>query len=188
MRIAPQVAAVLCLGPLAFGQAVIGEFHFAPSTLPHFADTGRPLSSDYLFSPAARSFVLKSHLEFKMPWNADQHTFLFGPEFHLPIGKRLTFNFGASVGMVKLFSLAEPLISPTDATPPRFGLPSGPASESKFNGANQFAVSVRGNLDYRFTDRLKYRIVQTEYLRMDVEGKTQIDRRVSTGLRLSFGK
>ena len=174
---------------LACGQTLGGDFRFAPSPLPRVNDPAiQGLSSEYLFSPASKSFVVIPKLEFKLPWNADQHTFLLGPAYHVFLGSHLSLNFWSQAGVAKRFALRNPLTQPTDATPPRFGLPSGPMSSSRFNGANEFAVSLGGSVDYKVSDRLTYRIVQPEYLLMNVKGAPTPDRRISTSIRFSFGR
>jgi hypothetical protein len=165
-----------------------GDFRFVPSPLPGINDPDvQGLSSEYLFSPASKSFVVSPKLEFKLPWNADQHTFLFGPAYHVFLGTHLSLNFWSQAGVAKRFALMNPLTQPTDATPPRFGLLSGPSS-SRFNGANEFAVSLGGSVDYKISDHLTYRIVQREYLFMNVNGTPTPDRRTSTSIRFSFGR
>jgi hypothetical protein len=182
------IAAVLLSATPSCAQMLNSDFHFVPANQPHFNDLrGDGSSPTYLFSPAARSFKLNPSLEFKMPWNADQHTFLVGPEIHAFLTRRLTLNAWMHGGVAKEFAFFSPLTQPTDATPPRFGLPSTPASNPLFIGANAWAASYGGALDYRF----RYgtlRILQLDTLLMQVKGTTIRDRRATTGVRFSFGK
>ena len=178
----------------SFGQAPAGEFRLVPSTFPRFMDTTvEGPSMNYLFSPVRPSFAASPRLEFRLPWNAEQHTFLFGPEFHVRVGRGIGVNGWAVGGVAKRFALMDALAEPTDATPPHFGSPTTPAFLPAFNGANETAVSFGGSVDYRIGDWFRYRIVQTEYLDlpslyMPVKNAARGSLRVSTGLRLSFGK
>lgn len=182
-------AGALWLEASAAAQTLNGDFQFAPSPFSRVRDVlGQAPSSNYLFSSPGNSFVIHPNLELKLPWNAEQHTFLFGPEFHLFLGKRLTINAWALGGVAKRFSLMDPLRQPTDATPPHYGLPSMPINASALNGANGLAMSLGGSIDYRVSDHLTYRIVQPEHLVISVEGSQRSDSRLSTGLRFSFGK
>ncbi len=166
------------------------SLQYLPPTFWRVSDTvGRTPSSNYLFSPASGSFTINRGLSFNLPSNADQHTFLFGPEFHLHLGDRITFNAWAMTGMAKRFALMNPFKQPTDATPPRYGLsPSVPMSMPAFNGANGLAVTTGASVDYRILDGFVYRPVQAEYLRVQVNDSFRRDVRISTGLRFSFGK
>jgi len=189
LTVATLAAGALCIENSAGGQTFNGSIHFIPSTFQAInTSVGRGPSGNYLFSRAGRSFVVNRNLEFKLPWNSEQHTYLFGPEFHGFIGKYLTVNGWVRGGVAKRFSLLNPLSEPVDATPPHYGLFTTPLDQSTLNGANGATVSFGANANIRFGDHLSYQVVQAERLRVRVDGRPIDDRRYSTGLRLSFGK
>ena len=173
----------------AAAQTAVEDLHFRGGVLSRFGDTTGPgISTNYVFSKPAPGFKVSSKLEFKLPWNADQHTFLLGPQATIALGRRFSFHSWALAGNAKRFALMEPLAAPTDATPPHFGLPGMPVNSSFFNGANEKTMSLGGSLDYRVTDHLTYRPAQLDYLLMQNTGRVLHDARWSTGVRLSFGK
>ncbi|HWB96810.1 MAG TPA: hypothetical protein VG672_08915 [Bryobacteraceae bacterium] len=190
LTIANVVAGVLWLGTLGFGQTPLnGNLRFTPPPPPPLKEpVAGGLSSHYLFFRPSESFVLHPRLEFKLPWNGDQRTFLFGPEFHARILHRVTFNAWLLGGTVKRFALFEPLRQPTDAPPPRFGYFAPPMGQPTYYGANSVAESHGGSVDLTIDDHLTLRMIQAEYLFLKVNDRSQRDRRISTGLRFSFQK
>jgi hypothetical protein len=167
-----------------FQSAYVGSWSFDRLT----ESAGEARSSTYLFSPAEKSFRLGRILDFKLPWNAVQHTFLFGPEFHVHFLNRFTANFWLLGGSAKRFALFDPLVQATDAAPPVQGFRAFPRYQTTFNGANARTVSAGASLDLKLTDRLLFRVLQADYLRMRWKELAPRDTRYSTGIRLSFGK
>jgi hypothetical protein len=60
--------------------------------------------------------------------------------------------------------------------------------QADFKGANSFAVSAGASVDFKIADRITYRVINGDCLQMQTEARTYRDRRVSTGIRLSFWK
>jgi hypothetical protein len=141
------------------------------------------------FAPVPRNFVTNSKLEWNLPFNAKQHTFLFGPEVRVFATNRLTIKARALAGVAKRFSLLDPLSQPTDATPPLLRNPSILPADVPFTGVNGIAASFGASVDYRVNDHLLYRILQPEFLVVPFKTTYKdYDLRVSTGLRFTFGK
>jgi len=150
-----------------------------PAPVPAFGQT-----VDFLAPPPA-SYVTGPKVEWQLPYNVRQHTFLFGPDVRVYTGKRLSVGLWALGGVAKRFALLDPAAKPTDATPPLLHDPMKPTS---FNGANVTALSLGGKVDYRVTDHLTYRILQPELLLVRFQNSTVRDSRISTGVNLTFGK
>jgi hypothetical protein len=106
----------------------------------------------------------------------DQHTFLAGAEFKLLHRGRFTVNLRALAGIMRQSNLFLPYL----------GL------QFAYGGANLFAASLGGSVDYRISDRFSYRVIQPELLTtVSNAGGTLLaypNAQVSTGLVFSFGK
>jgi hypothetical protein len=126
------------------------------------------------------------------PSEMRQHTFLFGPQFRLFTNKRVAVNVRALAGVAHANTLVAPLAQPIESAPPPsgewfIGVPGAPITELTAAGGNGFAASFGGSIDYRFNDRLSYRVVQPEFLLTRLGGSSQPNLRVSTGIVLKFG-
>jgi len=122
-----------------------------------------------------------------VPGDMRQHTFLFGPELRLLRRGRLSVNVRALMGVAHTNTLVLPLREPIQR--PR----GSPITERTFPSASTFAAAFGGSLDYRITDRLSYRIVQSEILltRMGStasENWNQYNFRLSTGVVFTSGE
>jgi hypothetical protein len=124
---------------------------------------GAPPTSSFL-SLTNKNYVTGPRLEWSLPYNTQQHTFLFGPKWKLLDHNRFSLNVWALGGVAKRFALMDPLVLPTDAKPPLVRDLSSPASLTRFMGPNGLAISVGGSLGFKITDRLVYDIVTPEYL------------------------
>ena len=104
------------------------------------------------------------------------HSFLFGPQFSFRT-KKLTPFVHALFGGSRLNR------SGTDTfTPP----PPGTPFTFKFStSTTNFAFAGGGGVDYKFSDRLAWR-VQADYLEIGIPNRTLNNVRVSTGLVIHF--
>ena len=135
-----------------------------------------------------KSFVTGPRLKWALPFNTQQHTYMFGPKFKLLDHNRFSLNVWALGGVAKRFSLIDPFVLPTDATPP---LVREPFQPPHVMGANGLALSVGGSLGFKLTDHLVYDIVTPEYLILRGWGSPTAptrDFRVSGGFRVVLPK
>jgi hypothetical protein len=143
----------------------------------------RATPSGSFLSLPNKTFVTGPRLQWPLPFNAEQHTFMFGPKWKLFDRNRFSVNVWALGGVAKRFALMDPFVLPTNAKPP---LVSEPFQPPHFMGPNGLAVSVGGSVGLKITDHLKYDVVTPEYLTVRGRGPTH-DLRVSSGFRLNFG-
>lgn len=125
-----------------------------------------------------------------MPGEMRQHTFFFGPEVRLLKRDRLSMNVRALMGVAHTNTLVLPFREPIQRPPGSIALP---ITERTFPTASTFAASFGGNVDYRLTDRLSYRIIQAEVLvtrsgGMGTANWNQYNLRLSSGIVLTFGE
>jgi hypothetical protein len=126
------------------------------------------------------------------PGNINQHTFLFGPEIRIFRSDRLTANIHGLAGMAHTSGSVFPLREPYQPPPDLLGNVPPPITKLSYGSMGWFAASVGGNLDYRITDRLSYRIIQPELVVTFTNSFESIrayrNLRLSTGVVFTFGK
>ena len=179
-------AGMLLAHMVCLGQGLTA--HLETASGPRAADGVRGL--DFATSLLQRdfaNFTVNRRLELKLPWNAQQHTFLFGPQLQVVNKGRFTVNAWLLGGTVKRSALVAPFLEPTEAAQPVMGSTSMPLN-TIVNGANQAAASVGASADWRIYDRLTYRLIQPEWLFLGTGGSTTRDFRLSTGLHFELGK
>lgn len=108
--------------------------------------------------------------------NDKYHNFLFGPQFSMRT-KKLTPFVHALFGGARLNRSGTETI-----TPP---LPALPSTFNFSMSAMNFAFGAGGGADYKFTDKLAWR-VQADYLEIGIPSRTLNNVRVSTGLVVHF--
>ena len=153
-----------------------------------FGQTSGPIPTVNFFSHDAQSFKTSPGVEWKLPFNAEQHTFLFGPEIRVFRNNHFTVKVWARGGEAKRFAVLAPQTAPVDAAPPAVRSPFVAVTQSPFTGANGVAGSFGGNVEYRLNDHVLYRIVQSELLVVRFKGSTVRDERLSTGVQVNIGK
>lgn len=116
------------------------------------------------FSPTDKSFATGPHLQWPLPFNGQQHTFMFSPKWQVWNHNRFSMNVWALGGVAKRFALMDPFVLPVDATPPLVRDLSSPFSQKRFMGPNGVAISLGSSLSFRITDRIVYEIAKPEYL------------------------
>lgn len=149
--------------------------------------SGAAPNSSFL-SLTDRTFVTGPRLQWALPFNTQQHTYMFGPKWKVLDRNRFTVNAWATGGMAKRFALIDPFVLPTDATPP---LVREPFQPPHVMGANGLAISVGGSLGFKITDHLVYDILTPEYLFVrgkDSPNSPTHDFRVSAGFRVVLPK
>lgn len=116
-----------------------------------------------------------------------QHSFLFGPEVRVFERNRWSVNARALIGVAHTGSLVLPLRNPILT-----GDASGLITERTFLGSNTFAASLGGNIDYRISNHVSYRILQPELFltrsgTAAASNWNQYNLRVSSGIVFTSG-
>jgi len=105
-----------------------------------------------------------------------RHGLILRAEFKLLHRGRFTVNLRALAGIMRQSNLFLPYL----------GL------QFAYGGANLFAASLGGSVDYRISDRFSYRVIQPELLTTVSNAggtlRAYPNAQVSTGLVFSFGK
>jgi hypothetical protein len=181
-RLAVRLAAgLVCVSAACLGQEVTNAM--AAGT----ADSHPDLLTDVLRRDFS-NFTSNRKLELRLPWNGQQHTFLFGPQVRVFAKGNFAVKAWVMGGALKRSALVTSFLEPTDATQPVMGDPAKPLNTIT-NGANQAAASVGASAEWRITDHLTYRLVQPEWLFMDgLKNVPHRDFRISTGMHFEFGK
>ena len=101
----------------------------------------------------------------------DRYVYVFGPRLKLPISDRFTVFGQALFGGAHVHAHA---------------------SNSFFGGvsadADAFAMALGGGIDLKLTQRLTWRMVEADYLRMHFNGGWEDDFQASTALVFTFGR
>lgn len=119
------------------------------------------------------------------PGAVNQHTVMFGPEIRLFTRKRLTVNARALIGALYVNTLTLPLKEPFEAGP---GVPPALITEFTIGRAKPLAGAVGFSLDYRVTDHLSIRLLQSDLVVVSLGDLNLRRPRASTGIVFTFGR
>lgn len=112
--------------------------------------------------------------------NDKHHSFLFGPQFSFRTKKLTPFVHALFGGARVNQSGTTTILLPPPPIPPPF-----PFTFNFFTSTMNFAFAGGGGVDYKFTERLAWR-VQADYLQIGIPNRTLNNIRVSTGLVIHF--
>ncbi len=122
------------------------------------------------------------------PGGFRQHTILFGPEIRAFTNARLNVNVRALIGAAYVETLILPLREPFQPPPDLLGNPQPVVTEFRIGGGKPLTGALGGSVDFRISDRLYYRILQPEFVVINLGGVVnRLNLRVSTGIVFTFG-